>query len=530
MRAMVATGEAGGGAEARRDARRLGTGELLAFIGMALGMFLAVLNIQIVGSSFDEIRAGLAASPEEVSWVLTSALIAEVIMIPLSGWLSRLFSTRGLFAMCSLGFAAASIGCASAWDIESMIVFRSIQGFCGGAIAPMVLATIYASFPARYQNTLTAIVSLLGTSAVALGPSLGGWISESLSWHWLFLFNLPFGLVATLLVVVFYDFDKPDWSLARRIDLPGILFLAVFFMSLLIVLERGRREDWFDSAMILTLTGVTVTAGILLVWRELTAAHPFIDLRIYTDRNFVVGSTYVAVFGAGLFVPLYLLPLFLARVIGLNTLQIGTWLFVLGVSMMLTGFAMPVLVRHFRLRTIAFAGFGMLGAGTWFQSHLGVETSFESLLLPQILRGVATQLCFLSMVRLALGRLPMVRIKDGTAMFQLTMRLGAAVAVAVANAWLVIRSEVRYHRLREATAETWAGAGDLLGIFGGRLGPHVGNRVETDIASVQMVARMAAQEAQIQAFNEITTVVAIGLALSLLGLPLVRGVRGYVQE
>ncbi len=517
-------------AAAVRDARKLGARELLAFVGMALGMFLAVLNIQIVGSSFDEIRAGLAASPEEVSWVLTSALIAEVIMIPLSGWLSRLFSTRGLFTMCSLGFAAASVGCASAWDIESMIVFRALQGFCGGAIAPMVLSTIYASFPARYQNLLSAIVSLLGTGAVALGPSLGGWISESLSWPWLFLFNLPFALGATLLVILFYDFDRPDWSLARRIDLPGILLLAVFFMSLLIVLERGRREDWFDSSMILTLTGITVTAGILLLWRELTATHPFIDLRIFRNRNFVIGTTYVAIFGAGLFVPLYLLPLFLARVIGLNTLQIGTWLFVLGLSMMVAGFAMPTLVKYFRLRTIALAGFAMLGLGTWLQAHLHVDTSFESLLLPQIIRGVATQFCFLSMVRLALGRLPVEQVKDGTAMFQLTMRLGAAVAVAIANAWLVIRADVHYHRLREWTGEAWYSSGELLGLFGGRLGPVLGSGVDTDIASIQMIARMAAQEAQIQAFNEVTTVVAICLALSLLGLPLIRGVRGHIPE
>ena len=189
-----------------------------------------------------------------------------------------------------------------------------------------------------------------------------------------------------------------------------------------------------------------------------------------------------------------------------------------------------MLVKHFRLRTLAFAGFGLLALGTWLQARLGVETSFESLLAPQIIRGMATQLCFLSMVRLALGRLPVDKVKDGTAMFQLTMRLGAAVAVAVANAFLVVRAEVHYHRLREATGETWAWAGDLLGVFGGRLGPDIGNRVETGIASMQMVARMALQEAQIQAFNEITTVFAIGLALSLLGLPLVRGVRGYVPE
>ena len=144
--------------------RKLGTRELLAFIGMALGMFLAVLNIQIVGSSFDQIKAGLAAGPEEVSWVLTSALIAEVIMIPMSGWLSRLMSTRWLFTTCSLGFGLASIGCALATNIEQMIFFRAAQGFMGGGLAPMIWAAIYVSFPRRYQGYLLAIVSFVSLS------------------------------------------------------------------------------------------------------------------------------------------------------------------------------------------------------------------------------------------------------------------------------------------------------------------------------------------------------------------------------
>ena len=180
--------------------RQLGIRELLAFIGMALGMFLAVLNIQIVGSSFDQIKAGLAAGPEEVSWVLTSALMAEVIMIPMSGWLSRLMSTRWLFTGCMFGFALASIGCALATSIEDMIIFRAAQGFMGGGLAPMIWAAIYVSFPRRYQNYLLAIVSLLGTSAVALGPSLGGWISEEMSWPWLFYFSVPFAALSAAMV------------------------------------------------------------------------------------------------------------------------------------------------------------------------------------------------------------------------------------------------------------------------------------------------------------------------------------------
>ena len=191
------------------EERTLGPRELLAFIGMALGMFLAVLNIQIVGSSFDEIKAGLAAGPEEVSWVLTSALIAEVIMIPMSGWLSRVMSTRWMFSACSIGFGLASIGCASATSIEEMIIFRSLQGFMGGGLAPMIWAAIYVSFPGRSRNYLLAIVSLLGTSAVALGPSLGGWISEEASWPWLFYFSVPFAALSATIVFFFVDFDTP---------------------------------------------------------------------------------------------------------------------------------------------------------------------------------------------------------------------------------------------------------------------------------------------------------------------------------
>ena len=514
-----------------RPERALGLRQLLAFFGMTMGMFLSVLSIQIVGSSFDQIRAGLSAGPEEVSWVLTAALIAEVIMIPMSGWLSRLFSTRWLFTICSLGFTGASVACASAWSIESMIAFRAAQGFFGGAIAPMVFATIYSAFPARNQIVLTAIVSLLGTGAVALGPSLGGWISETLSWQWLFLLNVPFGLLATLLVATLVDFDKPDWKLARRIDIPGILLIAMFFMCLLVVLEEGRREDWFESSMILTLSAITVVAGTLLLWRELTCAHPVVDLRVFAQRNFAMGTFYIAVFGAGLFVPLYLLPLFLSRVLGLSTWQIGTWLFVLGASMMVAGFFVPVLVRYFRLRTIALAGFSLLALGTYFQANLSLESDFTSLLLPQILRGFATQLCFLSMIRLTLGLLPVDQVKNGTSLFQLTMRLGAAISVAIANSFIVIRTQVHYQQFREAIGQGHPYAGDVLGLFSGRFAPSLGGASpETATAGLQVLVEMSRRDALIRAFNEITIVVAICIAAAIVLLPLIQSVRDRVAE
>jgi len=196
----------------------------------------------------------------------------------------------------------------------------------GGGLAPMIWAAIYVSFPRRYQNYLLAIVSLLGTSAVALGPSLGGWISEEMSWPWLFYFSVPFAALSAAMVFFFVDFDMPDWSIFEDIDVLGILLMATFFMCLLIVLEEGRRQDWLESRLIVVLATISAISGLLFIWRELTCSNPLIDLRVFGYLNFSVGSFYVAVFGAGMFVPLYLLPLFLSRIIGLNTWQIGSML------------------------------------------------------------------------------------------------------------------------------------------------------------------------------------------------------------
>ena len=509
-----------------REERQLGVKELLAFIGMALGMFLAVLNIQIVGSSFDQIKAGLSAGPEEVSWVLTSALIAEVIMIPMSGWLSRLMSTRWLFTGCALGFGAASIGCAQATSIEQMIFFRAAQGFMGGGLAPMIWAAIYISFPKRYQNYLLAIVSLLGTSAVALGPSLGGWISEEASWPWLFYFSVPFAALSALMVFLFLDVDRPDWSIAEEIDLLGILLMATFFMCLLIVLEEGRREDWFASRLIVVLSITSAISGFLFVWRELTCSKPLIDLRVFGYFNFSLGAFYVAVFGAGMFVPLYLLPLFLSRIIGLNTWQIGSMLVVLGVTMMVTGFCMPLLMRLFSLRTIAIVGFSMMSLGTWYQAQLNFNTGFVELLLPQVLRGAATQMCFLSMMGLAVGSLPEHQVKAGTALFQLTMRLGAAVCVTIANNYLFIRTRHHYHEIRESIAVGDPMAKETLGLLEASGSRALGESPWALMASLQRYAALGEREAMILAFNEVTTVVALCIAATLIFMPLIgRGHR-----
>jgi DHA2 family multidrug resistance protein len=222
--------------------------------------------------------------------------------------------------------------------------------------------------------------------------------------------------------------------------------------------------------------------------------------------------------------------LFLGRILGLNTWQIGTWIFVLGISMMVAGFFVPLMVKYFRLRTIALVGFSLLALGTYFQANLNVNTSFTSLMLPQMLRGFATQLCFLSMVRLALGLLPVDQVKNGTSLFQLTMRLGAAIAVATANSFLIIRSEVHYHQFRETIGQGHHYASDVFDLFSSRLGPGLGGSPDTATASLQLLIEMSRRDALIRAFNEITIVVSICIVAAMILMPLIQSVRDHAAQ
>ena len=219
-------------------------------MAMVLGMFMAILDIQIVCASISDIQAGLAASPDEASWVQTSYLIAEIVMIPLSGWLSRLLSTRVLFVASALGFTLFSLACAGASSLGEMVVFRAAQGFIGGAMIPTVFATTFLLFPGEKRTQMSVLIGLTATMAPTIGPTLGGWLTEQYSWHWLFLINVPVGLVVAGAVWTCLDIDKPDWSLRRSFDLLGLLLMALFLGALEYVLEEGDRWDWFQDETI----------------------------------------------------------------------------------------------------------------------------------------------------------------------------------------------------------------------------------------------------------------------------------------
>src|SRR6202171_434344 len=277
---------------AAASSERIPPRRLFAFLIMVFGMFMSILDIQIVSASLSEIQAGLSARSPEVSWVQTSYLIAEVIAIPLSGFLSRAFGTRLLFAISASGFTIASFLCGFASSIEQMILWRAIQGFLGAGMIPTVFASAYTVFPRSKFHIVGPIIGLVATLAPTVGPTVGGYITDLMSWHWLFFINVVPGILVTIAAITLIDFDKPELSLFERFDWVGLIFMALFLGALEYVLEDGPRYDWFEESTISTAAVISASSAAIFFARVLMARQPIVDLRAFADRNFAVGSVF----------------------------------------------------------------------------------------------------------------------------------------------------------------------------------------------------------------------------------------------
>ena len=282
-------------------------------LAMVFGMFMALLDIQIVTSSLTQIQGGLSASADEISWVQTSYIIAEVVMIPLSGTLARLLSIRVLFVAATVGFTISSVLCASATSLGAMIVFRVMQGFLGGAMIPTVFPVVYTVFPPRQLNVVMVFISLILNLSSTVGPTVGGYLTDTYSWHWLFLVNIVPGVFVAATVWSLIDVDKPNRSLLRGFDLTGLILMALFLGGLEYVLEEGERWDWFSDNTILAAAVVSAVSAGLFFWRVLTYRQPIVDLRAFRIRNFAMGSLYSFVVGVGLYCGTYVARCFSPR-------------------------------------------------------------------------------------------------------------------------------------------------------------------------------------------------------------------------
>ncbi len=498
---------------------------IFAFAVMCLGFFIALLDIQIVAASLRDIGGGLSAGRDEVVWVQTSYLIAEIIMIPLSGWLAKVLSTRWLFGISAAGFTLFSVLCGLAWNIESMIAFRIMQGFLGGAMIPTVVSTAFAFFPGKRIIAASAAIGAMASLAPTLGPTIGGWITDNYSWHWLFFINVVPGVFISIVVPMLVKIDKPDLSLLRGADYAGILFMALFLGCLEYVLEEGPRYEWLGDDTIRLCTWISSISFVLFVWRSLTAAQPIVDLRAFADPNFALGSLFSFIAGIGLFSTIYLTPLFLGEVEHYSAQQIGLAVFTIGVFQIIGIPIYTFLAQRIDLRRLMMFGMALFGLSLWLYTPITHDWGWRELLLPQALRGFSAQFALAPTVTLTLGALPPARIKLASGLFNLMHNLGGAIGIAACAT--ILENGTNRHFLH--LAEHLTTANPALGGFMTQANAHAttlynGDAVRGHAVALHELWNLTMREAQTQTFSEAYLAVSICFAFATVMVPLMRKV------
>src|ERR1700761_2042767 len=359
------------------DADRIEPRRVVAFIIMVFGMFMSILDIQIVSASLSDIQAGLSASSTEVSWVQTAYLIAEVIAIPLSGFLSRALGTRLLFAISAAGFTFASLLCGFATSSNEMILWRAIQGFLGAGMIPTVFASAYTIFPRSKFHIVAPIIGLVATLAPTIGPTIGGYITDVMSWHWLFFINVVPGLIVTVGVLALVDFDQPNFPLLAHFDWWGLIFMAGFLGGLEYVLEEGPQYEWLQDTSVAICFGISVVSAIAFFWRVLTAKEPIVDLYAFANRNFALGCVLQFCVGIGLYGLTYIYPRYLSEVRGYSAMMIGETMFVSGVTMFLMAPVVGRLMQRVDMRYLIASGLIIFGIGSWQMTGITRDYDFN---------------------------------------------------------------------------------------------------------------------------------------------------------
>lgn len=490
----------------------------IGFIAMCAGMFMAILDIQVVATSLPTIQSALEIGPDQMSWIQTAYLIAEVVAIPLTGFLTRFLTMRWLFVAAIALFATASAGCAASGSFGELVAWRVLQGFSGGTIIPSVFSAVFILFPNRRQALATTIAGVLAVLAPTVGPVVGGWITETYSWHWLFLINVFPGLAAAVLAALSLPRQRVDASHIRHLDAVSLVMMATALATLELAMKEAPTGGW-SSPYVAGLLLLSLTSGSAFTLRTLRSARPLVDLGNFGDRNFLVGSVLSFVLGIGLFGSVYLMPVFLAFVRGHSALEIGETMLVTGIAQLLTAPIVVALEKRTDARPLSAIGFALFAVGVGMSAFQDPGTDYDAMFWPQVLRGVAIMFCLLPPTRLALGTLSPERVPDASGLFNLMRNLGGAIGIALIDTIIYTRSEPLGQGLWQRLQ-----AGDVAAatFVGAPAQAIVGHQGSFDADTTAMLDPLVQTAASVQAINEAWMVIAVLTACALLSIPIAR--------
>ena len=405
-------------------------------VAVMFATFMEVLDTTVVNVSLPHIAGSLSASIEEATWVLTSYLVANAIILPMTGWLASRFGRKRLLMMSVVGFTSASFLCGLAPTLGTLILFRIIQGATGGALQPLSQAVLLEAFPPQDRGKAMGFWGLGIVVAPILGPVLGGWLTDSYSWRWVFYINIPVG-IASIVMTKLYIFDPPYLRTeSRKIDYWGIGMLAVGIGALQIVLDKGQGEDWFSSGVIVTLALLSAGTLIALIVHELTTAEPIVDLRVFKARSYAVGVFLMTVVGFVLYGSMVLLPIMLQTLLGYPPMQAGIAMAPRGIGAF---FMMPLtglLIGRFDPRKLLTTGLVVGGGTLLLMSKLNLHAGYWDVFWPQLLQGIGMSLLFVPLTTVAMDPIPRERMGNATSLFNLMRNIGGSIGIAVTGTML----------------------------------------------------------------------------------------------
>jgi len=499
-------------------------------VSVMMATFMELLDTTVVNVAIPHISGNLAATVDEGTWVVTSYLVANAIVLPMSGWLARYLGRKKLLLLCVSGFTATSLLCGLATSLSTLIFFRVLQGLSGGGLQPLAQAILLESFPRKKHGQAMAAYGVGILLAPILGPTLGGWITDNYSWRWIFYLNLPIGAFSLVMMNRFVFDPHYIRRSAGRVDLWGIGLLALGFGTLQVVLDTGQRKDWFASNYIRFFAILCVIGLVALVVRELRAKDPVVDLRALADRSFSAGVFLITQLGFVLYASLVLLPIYLQTLLGYPAYNAGLALSPRGIGSLATMPLTGYLIGKTDPRKLMLVGF-TLGAITMFQlSHLNLNAGYWDIFWPQVVQGVALALLFIPLMTLSMARIPKERMGNATSIFNLMRNIGGSFGIALMTTFLERRTQFHQsHLVANITAGNLATRRMLAGIQAWFLS-HGLDAVTAQRKALAALYGLVQRQASMLAFVEAFWVMSIMFLAMIPFLLLLRYTRHAAEE
>ena len=495
----------------------------IAVIGATLGAFMAVLNIQIVNASLADIQGAIGAGIDDGGWISTSYLIAEIVVIPLSGWLAQVFSIRIYLLTNAVLFLLLSMACAFAQDLPQMIVLRAIQGFTGGVLIPMAFTLIITLLPKAKQPVGLALFALSATFAPAIGPTIGGYLTENWGWQFIFYVNLVPGAIMIGMLWFSLEAKPMKLSLLREGDWPGILTMAIGLSALQTVLEEGNKDDWFGSPFIVKLSVIAAVALTAFLWIELTAKKPLLNLRLLFRRNFGFGMSANFLLGVALYGSVFILPVYLSRIQGYNAEQIGMVLAWTGLPQLLLIPLVPRLMQRFDPRLIIGIGFTLFAASNFMNIYMTNDYATDQLFWPNIVRALGQALVMAPLSAVATAGIEAENAGSASGLFNMMRNLGGAVGIALLQTLLTKREQYHSNVLMPSVSlleqATRTRIEQLTQYF---MNHGVVDRAEASHRAVIAIGHIVQKQAFILAFSDTFYLLGAALIIALMAALLLR--------